>query len=113
MGAGPRHPLCVRARRRLVLCHPDGLSELWRGLAAGPTLHRAPAAHIRLLRRPDHRGDEGRPAADHRARAHGAHGGQVPDDCAEGLMLLPMLGGFVTNYLAALVQAVYPSFDEM
>lgn len=31
----------------------------------------------------------------------------------EGLMLLPMLGGFVTNYLAALVQAVYPSFDEM
>ena len=31
----------------------------------------------------------------------------------EGLMLFPMLGGFVTNYLAALVQAVYPSFDEM
>ena len=31
----------------------------------------------------------------------------------EGLMLVPMLGGFITNYLAALVQAVYPSFDEM
>ena len=31
----------------------------------------------------------------------------------EGLMLVPMLGGFITNYLAALVQAVYPSMDEM